>query len=532
MDRRQLDANVPLLASVVTSAVALVNLVAVVRPAWQPLGFIRRIDPALSLAHLRAAVIPAGVALLVVSAYLRRRSARALAAVVTLLVFVGITKLVDGRDVDGAALALVLAAALLSVRRDFPVRGAALTSCHEASTVVGISAACIGITVISAWLIAPDRPSLGSFVVGSAMGSGSDGVSFALAVGGSVLAVTIAETLLRARSPLGSAHRGTAQRILRAHGRDTLAAFKLRADVDYFMNPDETAFAAYRVEGGTLLLAGDPVGERSAVPLLVDDIASFARRHGLQVGVVGADRTMLPVYRSLGMHALYIGDEAIVDTMRFSLEGRSIRKVRQSVARLHRAGFHADVVTAEDVDPELCRELERVSDAWRDGRSERGFSMAIDDLAGASVDGSLLVVARDGSGRLRGFLQFLPTYGRPAMSLSAMRREPDTPNGLVEFLVVSAIDAFNRRGVAEMSLNFAVFGSLFRSRESRLARILVRLLRVPGRFFQIESLYRFSAKFQPRWEPRYLIFDRALALPRIGLATLWAEGQLPRLRRS
>ena len=62
-------------------------------------------------------------------------------------------------------------------------------------------------------------------------------------------------------------------------------------------------------------------------------------------------------------------------------------------------------------------------------------------------------------------------------------------------------------------------------------RALERLLGAGSRssstaYFQIESLYRFNAKFFPRWEPRYLVYEGALGLPRAGLAAMWAEGQL------
>ena len=121
-------------------------------------------------------------------------------------------------------------------------------------------------------------------------------------------------------------------------------------------------------------------------------------------------------------------------------------------------------------------------------------------------------------------------YGRPAMSLSLMRRDRSTPNGLTEYLVVHAIALLKERGVEEISLNFAAFARWLHSPRGPVERVLGRLLSVGDRFFQIESLYRFNAKFFPRWEPRYFLYEGALGLPRAGLAALWVEGQLPKPR--
>ena len=154
--------------------------------------------------------------------------------------------------------------------------------------------------------------------------------------------------------------------------------------------------------------------------------------------------------------------------------------------------------------------------------------MAMDSLRNPQCGKTLVVYAIDPAGRIGGFLQFVPTYGRDAVSLSLMRRRHDTPNGLTEFMIVKAIEELrgprHRRGLAQLR---GVRTPLPRAR---------RRVRADGRpgdllgdsWFQIERLYRFNAKFFPRWEPRYFMYERRFGLPRAGIAALWLEGQLPK----
>jgi lysyl-tRNA synthetase class 2 len=277
-----------------------------------------------------------------------------------------------------------------------------------------------------------------------------------------------------------------------------------------------------------MLCAGDPVGPTVAVPALLDKAAAFAQVRGLRLGAVAVSAGAAPAFEALGLRRLYLGDEAIVETGRFSLEGRAIRKVRQSVTRIEKAGYTLSMEKLSDVPDETMGELERVSDAWRAGVDERGFTMALERLGGAHQHDTVVAIARDAEGHVRGFLHFVPSYGREAVSLSFMRRDPDTPNGLTEFLVARSIEAFRERGTEEVSLNFAAFARLLTEPENLLERVAARLLRWADAWFQIESLYRFNAKFDPRWEPRYVLYEGRLGLARAGLAAAWAEGQIPK----
>jgi lysyl-tRNA synthetase class 2 len=114
------------------------------------------------------------------------------------------------------------------------------------------------------------------------------------------------------------------------------------------------------------------------------------------------------------------------------------------------------------------------------------------------------------------------------MSLGYMRRRPDTPNGLTEFLVVRSVELLRERGVEELSLNFCAFGRWLREPANGRERLAGRVLRPLDGLFQIESLLAFNAKFATRWAPRHVAFAGWAGLPRVAVAALEAEGQLPK----
>src|SRR3954470_2419097 len=493
------------------------------------------------LAH--ALALSAGVALLVLAVYLGRRRRRALILSVAVLTVAGALNLVKGLDVEEAAIDWALAAFLLwgrgafYVRHELPLRhtlrvAPLLASLAFAAALTAVYAASGSITPrFDLATAAREALDLLLLTGGPLQFHGHFGwIPTAVGIVSVASLGAIAWGIFRPLSaPLRREEtaRRAAIELVRSHGDDTLSFFKLRDDKQYLFSPDGRAFAGYRIESGVLLVSGDPVGPADALPALARELRAFAEVRGLKLGVLGASDRALGLW---GARSFYIGDEAVVEVERFSLEGRPIRKVRQSVSRMHKAGFEASLHELGDLDERTLCELEHVSDRWRQGEPERGFSMAMDTLRGDHLQDSLVLVARDagGEGAVRGFLHFVPVYGRAAVSLSFMRRELDTPNGLTEFMVARAMELLRERGVGEASLNFAAFARLMHSPSGPFERLLGRLAALFNPYFQIESLYRFNAKFFPRWEPRYLVYEGALGLPRAGLAAMWAEGQLPK----
>jgi lysyl-tRNA synthetase, class II len=215
----------------------------------------------------------------------------------------------------------------------------------------------------------------------------------------------------------------------------------------------------------------------------------------------------------------------VVDPDTFTLEGRAMRKVRQSVHRLERYGYSVEVIHARDLTPGLADQLALVDTRWRASQPRKqGFAMTLGRLWGADEDAaSIYVVARGPDQRVTGFLHFV-AYA-DGLSLDAMRRMGGEPNGLNEALVSRALEHARELGVREVSLNFAGFAHLMAAdaalkRRQQLMRWVLQ--RAHGRF-QLERLASFNRKFAPSWRPRYLVYGNRTHLPIAALRVLQAE---------
>jgi lysyl-tRNA synthetase class 2 len=532
----------PALIALAAATVAAADLVSAVTPNVRWRGHaLAHVEAVRELSVFHALAVPVAALLLICAYYLYRRRRRALHLAIALLLALALFNVLKGLDFEEALGDLAVAGLLVWGASSFYVEHEPLErrSAFLRAPLVLAAGLLISFVLVA---IAAHKAALDTIVreTGDLLLWQAGPLHFHDELGHLGLAVgllgiaTLAAVAYLVFRPLAAPRdlpdpkaRALARELVRAHGRDTLAYFKLRADKHYLFSDDQRAFLGYRIESGVFIVSGEPVGPAEALPDLLTKLARFVERRGLRLAAVGVSATTKPLFEQLGLRSLYLGDEAIVETAFFSLEGRAIRKVRQSVSRLEKHGYSCTLASVADLDPTTIAEVEQAALQWLGEADERGFTMALDaDIAGHQE--TLLVLARDEAGALRGVLHLVPTYGRSAVSLSMMRRHPEAPNGLTEYMIVKTIEALRDRSIAELSLNFAAFARLLHSPEGVPQRLLRRLLQIADSFFQIERLYRFNDKFNPHWEARYLMHEGALNLPRTALATLWVEGQLPK----
>jgi lysyl-tRNA synthetase class 2 len=537
----------PTLLAYAVIALGLLDVISAVTPEQHArLNDLRQVVP-LSLAHAASATTAvAGLLLMMLGHGLRRRKRRAWRAAVALLALSVGLHLAKGLDGEEAAIALVLAVVLVIQRREFYAAGDPTTRWRApfAFGAMAVASFAFGLVLLyargGALVGSPSLAARAQQVLYGLVGiSGpvhfrsdraSDVIFDILLAMGMATVVVTAYLALRAAEPrarLTADDETRLRELLARQGRrDSLGYFALRHDKAVVFSDTGKAAISYRVVSGVMLASGDPIGDPEAWPGAINVFLEEARRHAWVPAVMGCSEQGGEVWvREAGLRAIELGDEAICEVCDFSLDGRAMRNVRQMVARVERAGYKTDVRRIRDMTVYEITDIRRQAAEWRGAVVERGFSMALGRF-GDTADGDCVAVTAYKDDRLAAVLHFVP-WGSDGLSLDLMRRDREADAGLNELLIVAAMRAAPELGVTRLSLNFAVFRSAL-ERGGKLGagpilRLWRELLLIASRWFQIESLYRFNAKFRPLWEPRFVCYRNAREIPRVAIAALEAE---------
>jgi phosphatidylglycerol lysyltransferase len=481
--------------------------------------------PVLELSHLAGSII--GLGLLVLSRALFRRVQGAYHITVWLLVAGIFASLLKGLDFEEATLLALVLGVLILGRRAFYRPTAILAERFTpvwVASIAGVIALAIWLGVISYrhvgyshelwWTFAFDgnaprmlRASLSIVVLGTAY---------------------VLLNMLRPARPepaVAGPEELARARILIEQADNTLANAALTGDKRLLFSESGDTFVMYQIAGRSWIALGDPVGARAGAEELVWRMREMSDHHGCETVFYQVCADRLALYVDLGLAALKIGEEGRVPLAQFSLEGAARADLRQAHRRAQRDGASFEVVPAGAID-ELLPHLKRISDAWLAAKStaEKRFSVGafspqyLGQFPVAVVRAHAVPVA---------FANLWTTGTKAELSVDLMRFGPDAPRGAMDYLFIELMLWGQRMAFRSFNLGMAPLSGL---EAHPLApawhRVGNFIFRHGEHFYNFEGLRRYKAKFDPAWEPRYLVARGGIALPRvlIDVSTLIAGG--------
>ncbi|HEX3839874.1 MAG TPA: phosphatidylglycerol lysyltransferase domain-containing protein [Acidimicrobiales bacterium] len=502
---RQLAAGILLFAGLINIVFALLFDVRSTLPAdrWLPLG----IGP---LDGMTAIV--GGLALLGLSRGVRHGYRSAWAVAILVLVADIVSRLVNSTGVVGTTVAFVVAFWLILEYSKFGVYP-------------------VGVSRLARWGMSGGLGVLAALAILDDLYEPQQG--FALDLTGLVLVGVIALTLLV--TVPGREHRrtGTARaeafdrafEIIETYGGDTLDYFALRDDKSWFFSG--ASLVAYSVINGVMLVSPDPIGPVDQRVSVWSDVMNMAQANGWAPAVLAASEAWLPIYRASGLVDHYLGDEAVVDCITFSLQGKSMKSLRGAYNRMQKSGYRVEVHDPAEVGPELKTQLLTLMTETRQGEAERGYSMTLSRIFDPRDRGLLLAVCLDADGIPLAFNQYVPAPQVNGYSLDLMRRtsREDVPSGLTDFVILETIQWMAEKNLRGLGLNFATMRAIVSGETTGGAWTSLER-NVLHRFsdtMQIESLWKFNKKYEPRWNPRYAVTGPFVHIARTSLAMARAE---------
>jgi len=537
--------NLVKLVAVLTAAMGVVNVLSAVTPSLHDrLRLLEQYSPfGISTGgHLTSAL--AGFALLVLSVSLWRRKQLGWMLTLVILLISIPAHLVKGLDYEEATLAALLAGLLIYLHPQFHARsdppsvrqGLQILFSALAFTLAygvtgfylldshfkinfGLWSAVRQTIVMFTQFYDPGLQSMpitnfGRYFTDSIYIVGATTIGYAL--------LMLLRPVLINRKLASHEERARAWEVVRAYGRTALARYAVLDDKMFFFSP-QGSLISYVVENRVALALGDPIGKPADFAVSISAFVSFCAPNDWLTAFYQVMPTHLDAYKSAGFDALTLGQEAIVDLSRFTLDGSENKTLRNSYNKMARSGYHADVIQPPYTH-RMLHELNTISDEWLGSRNAREMRFSLGWFDEAYLNTCPILLVRDREGFIEAFANIVGEFQANEAALDLMRHRTQVESGIMDFLFVSLFNWAKEQNFAAFNLGLsALSGVGEHSDDPAIERALHYIYQNVNNFYNFRGLHSFKEKFHPAWSPRYLIYPGPANLPAVSISILNAN---------
>ncbi len=326
-----------------------------------------------------------------------------------------------------------------------------------------------------------------------------------------------------------TAERDKAEALIR-RGGGALSQMALWEGNHYWFTADGRAGVAYQVHHGVAITVAEPFGVAAAQAEAALGFTRYAVEAGIVPCFYSAPAELGTELAPMGFRPLEVAEETRLEVASQTFKGKDWQNVRTAINRARKLDVEVVWGTYASFGPLIRAQLVQLSEEWADEQPLPPLGFTLGGLDELRDDGVLCALAVDVQGEVLAATSWLPVYREGQIvswTLDFMRRRSTAFNGVMDFLIASAVTRF-QNDVQEISLSGSPLAGQFSAAEGpsdAMDRLLSTLAKALEPYYGFRSLAAFKARFKPVHRTLYMYYQDPLSLPSVALAL--TEAYLP-----
>ncbi len=307
-----------------------------------------------------------------------------------------------------------------------------------------------------------------------------------------------------------------AQNLVDRFGTSSLDFFKISKDKQFYFSDEVDGFISYSVANHFAFVLEEPVCDEENKEKIMAEFEDFCKNNNLKSVYYRIDEQSLFLFKPLKKQKLFIGQEAIMNTETFKLEGKDRKTLRNGLNSLAKKGYNAEILYHPQTE-EILNEIQSISEEWLKefDKEEMVFSQGMFDRV--EIEKQDLIVIKNEAGKMEAFLNIIPDFASQECTYDLIRKTVSAPNGSMDAMIVKLVEYAKSKELGYINLGLTPLGGI-KAPDNTAEEILKFVCNKIGSFKHYQSLRDFKEKYADQWENKYLIYGNDFDLLQIPAA--------------
>ncbi|WP_133440378.1 phosphatidylglycerol lysyltransferase domain-containing protein [Chryseobacterium salivictor] len=307
-----------------------------------------------------------------------------------------------------------------------------------------------------------------------------------------------------------------AQNLVQMYGTSSLDFFKTAKEKQFYFSDEVEGFVSYSAANPFAFVLEEPVCTEENKEKMIQEFEDFCTKNGLKSVYYRIDEQSLYLFKPLKKQQLFIGQEAIMNTETFRLEGKDRKSLRNGLNSLTKKGYTSEFLHCPQSE-EILNEIQSISDEWLKefDKEEMVFSQGMFDRA--EIEKQDLIVIKNEAGKIEAFLNIIPDFAPEECTYDLIRKTTTAPNGSMDAMIVKLTEYAKSKKLMYINLGLTPLAGM-KQPDNTAEEILKFVYNRIGSFKHYQSLRDFKEKYADQWENKYLIYGSDFDLLQIPAA--------------